>query len=51
MAFGITRYVPSVSWSMRQSSSGAPLNVRTAVSSPSALAASARSVPAIVILK
>src|SRR5690606_24941506 len=49
-AFGIRRYVPSVSWSMRQSCSGALVNAGTTASSRSAVAASARCVPAIVIL-
>ena len=48
---GMMRYVPSVSWSMRQSCSGLPVNFGTATTSASAVAASARSVPAIVILK
>jgi hypothetical protein len=50
-ALGMMRYVPSVSWSIRQSCSGAPSKAATATSSPSSVAASARSVPATVILK
>ena len=50
-ALGIRRYVPSVSWSMRHSCSGPPVKAGRATSSPSPVAARARSVPAIVILK
>ena len=48
---GITRYVPSVSWSIRHSCSGPPVNAGSVTTSRSSVAASARSVPAIVILK
>src|SRR3954453_4802011 len=50
-AFGMMRYAPSGSCSMRQSCSGAPVKDGSTTSSESAVAASARSVPAMVILK
>ena len=49
--FGMMRQEPSASWSMRHSCSGPPVNAGRTTSSASAVAASARSVPAMVILK
>src|SRR5574344_478326 len=51
IAFGIIRNVPSVSCSMRHSSESLPENLETDVTSISAVAARALSVPSIVILK
>src|ERR1051326_3573919 len=48
---GMMRQVPSVIWSMRQSCSGAPVKPGTATTGLPGVAASARSVPAMVILK
>ena len=44
--FGISRYVPSGSWSIRHSCSGAPVNDGRTMTSASAVAANTRSVPA-----
>src|SRR5579871_5379609 len=49
--FGMMRQEPPASWSTRHSCSGPPVNAGSTTSSASAVAASARSVPAIEILK
>ena len=51
IALGMMRYVPSVSCSIRHSCSGMPLNAGTVTNSASSVAARARFVPAMVILK